>query len=220
MIDLLTLCGYEEHELKADLSRTQRGFRRLGITDGDIEQAKQRLNKYYDMELPGVRRAIGLCMKDVVNTVLAREDGKKIIYGIMASCLEILGTAVRLKSDEIFVTQITNSFPFVLGCVFGKLVPILEAAESEWLKTGEVRHCANVKICAGLLTLGLIPKPDLLVTSGQLCDIAPKTVDLLHELYNIPAYYFDTCQDAAFKEYPDLKRAGKLLAKSLREFVT
>ena len=95
-------------------------------------------------------------------------------------------------------------------------MPILEAAESEWLKTGEVRHCANVKICAGLLTLGLIPKPDLLVTSGQLCDIAPKTVDLLHELYNIPAYYFDTCQDAAFKEYPDLKRPGKLLAKSLR----
>ena len=217
MIDLLTLCGYEEHELKADLSRTQRGFRRLGITDVDIEQAKQRLNKYYDMELPGVRRAIGLCMKDVVNTVLAREDGKKIIYGIMASCLEILGTAVRLKSDKIYITQITNSFPFVLGCVFGKLVPILEAAESEWLKTGEVRHCANVKICAGLLSLGLIPKPDLLVTSGQLCDIAPKTVDLLHELYNIPAYYFDTCQDAAFKEYPDLKRPGKLLAKSLRE---
>jgi len=38
MIDLLTLCGYEEHELKADLSRTQRCFRRLGITDVDIEQ--------------------------------------------------------------------------------------------------------------------------------------------------------------------------------------
>jgi benzoyl-CoA reductase/2-hydroxyglutaryl-CoA dehydratase subunit BcrC/BadD/HgdB len=35
-------------------------------------------------------------------------------------------------------------------------------------------------------------------------------------LYDIPVCCFDTCQDAAFKEYPDLRRPGKLLAKSLR----
>ena len=217
MIDLLTLCGFEENELTAILHRAEVAFRRLGIGDEDVKEARKRLNKYYDMELPAVRRAIGLCIKDVIDTVLAREDGKKVVYGIMASCLEVIGTAVKLYSDAICVTQITNSFPFVLGCVFGKLVPVLEAAESEWLRAGWVRHCGNVKTCVGLLSLGLIPKPDLLVTSGQLCDTAPKTVDLLHDLYDIPVCYFDTCQDASFDEYPDLRRPGRLLAKSLRE---
>ena len=161
-------------------------------------------------------RAIGVIVKDVVNTVLAREDGKKLIYGIMAPGFETLGTAVSSKSEEIYVTQLTNNFPFVLGCVFGKLVPVLEAAESEWLKAGGVRHCGNLKTCVGLLSLGVIPKPDLIVTSGQLCDTAPKTIDLIHELYDIPTHCYDTCQDAAFREYPDLKRPTSLLAESLR----
>jgi hypothetical protein len=123
MIDLLKLCGCEEHEIKTDLPRIEKAFGRLGITQEDIERGKQRLKKYYDMELPSVRRAIGLCIKDVVDTVLAREDGKKLIYGIMAPGFETLGTAVSSKSEEIYVTQLTNNFPFALGCVFGKLVP-------------------------------------------------------------------------------------------------
>ena len=30
MIDLLTLCGFEEHELKADLPRAERGLQETG----------------------------------------------------------------------------------------------------------------------------------------------------------------------------------------------
>jgi len=217
MIDLLRLCGFEEYEFKTEIPRIEKAFGRLGITHEDIERGKQRLNKYYDMELSGVRRAIGLCVKEVVNTVLAREDGKtKIIYGLMAPGFEILGTAVRSKSDEIYITQITQCFQFVLGCVFGKIVPILEAAEGKWLKAGRVHHCGNLKTFVGLLSLGLIPKPDLLVTSGQLCDTAPKTIDLAQELYNIPTYSYDTCQDREFREYPDSSRVISLHAKSLR----
>jgi benzoyl-CoA reductase/2-hydroxyglutaryl-CoA dehydratase subunit BcrC/BadD/HgdB len=217
MRNLLTLCGFEQNEIDMILPRAEAAFSRLGIEKEDFDRAANRLRNYYDMELNGIKRAIGLCIRDVIDTILAREDGKKIIYGIMASCLEVLGTAVRLYSDDVHVSQITNSFPFVLGCVFGKLEPILEAAESKWLKAGGVRHCGNVKACSGLMSLGMLPKPDLLVTSGQLCDTAPKTVDLLHEFYDIPVCYFDTCQDTSFQEYPDLTRPGRLLARSLRE---
>jgi benzoyl-CoA reductase/2-hydroxyglutaryl-CoA dehydratase subunit BcrC/BadD/HgdB len=152
--------------------------------------------------------------------VLAREEGKrKILYGFMSPGFETLGSALVSKSKEIYAAMIATSFQVVLGCVFDKMGPILEAAEHQWLKPGKVSHCANVKALVGLLALGLIPRPDLLVTSGQLCDTAPKTIDLIQELYGIPTCCYDTCQDREFRDYPDAKRAMGLSAKSLRRLV-
>lgn len=217
MIELLKLCGFETDEIELELPRIEKAFNRLGITDEDIDRGKKRLNKYYDIELEGVRKAVGLCIRDLVNTVLARDDGKrKIVYSFMSPGFEILGSALVSKSEEIYVAGLAQIFHFVLGCIFNKMSPILEAAEYKWLKAGKVRHCANVKALVGLLDLDLVPKPDLIVTSGQLCDTAPKTIDLIQELYDIPTYSFDTSQDREFREYPDAKRAIDLLAKSIR----
>jgi benzoyl-CoA reductase/2-hydroxyglutaryl-CoA dehydratase subunit BcrC/BadD/HgdB len=220
MIELLKLCGFDDHEIESELPRVEAAFNRLGITAEDIERGKQRLNKYYDMELQGVRKAIGLCIKELVSTVLARDEGKrKILYGFMSAGFEILGSALVSRSKEVYVANLAPILQFVLGCIFDKMVPILEAAEYKWLKAGKVSHCANAKTLVGLLALDLIPKPDLLVTSGELCDTAPKTVDLIQELYNIPTYYYETCQDREFNNYPDAKRVIDLAAKSKRQLV-
>jgi benzoyl-CoA reductase/2-hydroxyglutaryl-CoA dehydratase subunit BcrC/BadD/HgdB len=65
--------------------------------------------------------------------------------------------------------------------------------------------------------LGLFPKPDLLVTAGFACEISPKALDLLHELYDIPVWYVDTCQDRESREYPEpSRRIAGLTAKSMR----
>jgi benzoyl-CoA reductase/2-hydroxyglutaryl-CoA dehydratase subunit BcrC/BadD/HgdB len=218
MIELLTLCGFEANELDSELPRIKRAFKHLGITSTDIERGKQRLCKYFDIELQGVQKAVGLCIKDVVNTVLAREEGKnKILYGFMSGGFEVIGSMLVTRANDIHAANIAATMQFVLGGIFDKIVPILEAAERQWLKAGKVCHCGNVKTMVGLLALDLIPKPDLLVTSGQLCDTAPKTLDMLHELYNVPVYYFDTCQDREFKEYPESKRIVELSAISMRQ---
>jgi benzoyl-CoA reductase/2-hydroxyglutaryl-CoA dehydratase subunit BcrC/BadD/HgdB len=107
----------------------------------------------------------------------------------------------------------------VIGCIFDKFVSILEAAENQWLKSGLVSHCAMVKTRLGLFALDLIPRPNLLITSGSLCDTSPKTNDLLHELYDIPTYYYDTVQDRELWEYPDSSRAIQLSAKGIRRMV-
>ena len=220
MIDLLTLCGFDESEIESQLPRIEKAFSRLGITAGDIEQGKQRLKKYYDIELQGIRQAIGLSIRDVVDTMLAREEGKKkVLYGFMAGGFEIIGSALVANSKDIHVAMLAPTFQFVLGCIFDKLVPLLETAEQKWLKAGKVCHCANIKTLVGLLILDLIPKPDLLVTSGQLCDTSPKTLDILNELYGIPTYYFDTCQDREFSDYPDSIRSINLCAESIRDLV-
>jgi len=219
MIELLKLCGFEANEIETELPRVERAFNRLGMTVEDIERAKQRLTKYYDIELKGVRKLLRLVVQEVVDILLAREEGKtKIFYGFMASGFTIFGSALRSRSKEICAAHLGQQFQFVVGSIFDKMVPILEAAEQLWLKAGKVSHCGNVKTLVGLLALDLIPRPDLIVTSGTLCDAAPKTIDLIHELYGIHTCSYDTCQDRDFREYPTAtKRIVDLAAKSMRK---
>ncbi|MFC1862711.1 2-hydroxyacyl-CoA dehydratase [Thermodesulfobacteriota bacterium] len=218
MIELLGMCGFEPDEAKSELPRMERAFKKVGITTEDIEQAKQRLNLYYDMELKGVRKIFRLCIHEMTNSILAREEGKsKVVFGFMSPGLEVLGSALMSKSRDVFFAHQSWAIMAILGCVFGKFVPILEAAETLWLKSGVVSHCANVKSLLGLITLDILPKPDLLLTTGFSCETAPKTIDLLHELYDIPVCCYDTCQDREFADYSvsSIRTVG-LAAKSLR----
>jgi benzoyl-CoA reductase/2-hydroxyglutaryl-CoA dehydratase subunit BcrC/BadD/HgdB len=218
MIELLTLCGFKAPEIESQLPRVEKTFNRLGITAGDIERGKQRLHKYYDVELEGVRKAFRLCVLELVNSVLAREEGKtKIINGFMSPGVTIIGSAIVSKSKEVFSVHHSWAFQLVLGGIFDKIVPVLEAAEKKWLKAGVVAHCCNVKTILGLIALDLIPRPDLMITSGFLCETAPKTLDLLHELYDMPICCSDTCRDREFGEYSAAtERTVDLASKSLR----
>jgi hypothetical protein len=217
MIELLKLCGYEANEIESDLHRVEKAFDKLGINDEDIERAKQRLNKYYAVELQGVRKMLRLCMRELVNFMLSKEEGKtKFIYGFMVTdYFNVLSYALNAKDKEVYTANQCALLQFILGSVFGKIVPVLEAAEQRWLKAGKVAHCGNVKTLVGLLTLDLIPKPDILVSSGVLCETAPKTLNILHELYDIPVCYYDSCQDREYREYVDAtKRMADLLVKT------
>ncbi len=221
MIDLLKLCGFQASDLESELPRIEKAFNKIGINTEDIERGKDRLTKYYDIKLQGIRKILKLNMQELVNSILAREDGKtRLVYGFMAPGFNIIGSALVSKSDEVYAQYLCWSFQSVVGGIFDKMVPILEAAEAKWLKGGVVAHCGNVKTVAGLLALDIIPKPDLMVTSGSLCDAAPKTMDLIHQFYNIPVVIHEACQDREFREYPEAsKRMIELSVKSLRRLV-
>jgi benzoyl-CoA reductase/2-hydroxyglutaryl-CoA dehydratase subunit BcrC/BadD/HgdB len=157
----------------------------------------------------------------VVDTVLAREDGKKkIIYGYMAPGFEIIASTMVTRSEDVYTANITGPFQFVMGCIFDKMVPILEAAEQKWLKAGKVMHCGNVKTLVGMIENDLVDKPDFIVTSGELCDTAPKTLNLFSDFWNIPTCSYDSCHDREFAEYPDSSRLIKLSARSIRNLVS
>lgn len=220
MLELLKLCGYEAKEMESEVPRVKKAFTKLGITDQDVSRAKQRLKTYYDIELKGIQKLFGLFVKEWVNLLLAKEEGKqKIIYGCMAPNFEVIGSALRSNSKEVFALVPNPAFMVVLGCIFDKFVPILEAAEQLWVKSGLVSHCAMVKTRVGLFALNWVPRPDLLITSGSLCETSPKANDLIGELYNIPTCYYDTVQDRELWEYPDSKRAVQLSVKGMRRMV-
>lgn len=208
MDELLKLCGFTPSDLETELPRAERAFGKLRINTGDIERAKQNLRTYYDIDLTGVRKALRLCLREVINATLAGEEGKKVIYWFMTGGFSwIVSSALESTSRQVYSARIDMLFPFVYGCIFGKMVPVLEAAEQEWLRAGTVAHCGNVKGISGLFILGLLPKPDLLVTSGSNCETAPKTLYMLHDLYDIPVHQFDTCQDREFGEPPDTRNS-------------
>lgn len=64
----------------------------MGLTAEDIERGKQRLNKYYTMELKGVRKAFGVYLRGLLDSVLAKNEGKtKLIYGrLINSGIELI----------------------------------------------------------------------------------------------------------------------------------
>jgi benzoyl-CoA reductase/2-hydroxyglutaryl-CoA dehydratase subunit BcrC/BadD/HgdB len=221
MIELLKLCGFEEQEIESELPRVEKAFQKLDITAEDIERAKQRLAKYYDIELKGVRKMFRLILLELVNALLAKEEGKeKIIYGFMATGVPTIFSALASKSQEVCAVYHSWALHIIVGCVFDKIVPLIEEAEKSWLKAGMVAHCANVKTLLGPIASGLFPRPDLLVTAGVLCETSSKTLDLLHEVYGIPVSYIDTCQDREFWEYADAtERASELSMKSMRRLM-
>lgn len=221
MIGLLEMCGFDRDEANSQLPRMQRTFDKLGITPADIEHSKRRLEKYYDMELEGIRKIFRLCMLETTNSVLAREEGKeKIVFGFMAPGLDVIGTAMMSESGNVIFAHQCWAIMAVLGFVFDKFLPVLEAAEKQWLKSGAVGHCANVKSLLGLFALDILPKPDLLLTAGFSCETAPKTIDLLHETNGIPVCCVDTCQDRAFADFSESsRRTVDLAAKSLKHAV-
>lgn len=221
MKELLKLCGFTEKELETELVRIDKVFNKLGINEQDIEIGKERLLKYYDMELQGLRKVFRLIVKELVNAILVKEDGReKVIYGFMCPGIDLIGSAFMSKSDKVFLVHHSWAFHIVIGCIFGKIVPVIEEAEKNWLKAGAVAHCANVKTIAGPLSMGLFPKPDLLVTSAYTCETSSKTLDILHELYDIPVWYIDHFKDRAITEYPEPSdRVAKITAESIKRFV-
>ncbi|MBN1366140.1 MAG: 2-hydroxyacyl-CoA dehydratase [Syntrophaceae bacterium] len=219
MIDLLKLCGFEANEIESELPRIKQTFDKLGIDPEDIKCARERLNKYYAMELMGIRKAFRLYIKAVADMVLAREDGKtKIIYGYMAPAVPAIASALMSKSKDIYIGRPFQIIRTVLGYMFDKMSPVFEAAEQRWLKSGKVAHCGNLKSVVGIITSDLVPKPDILLTTGHLCDIAPKIGEMLGEFYDIPVYYYDTCQDRSFRDYPKAGNVVNLSANNMRRF--
>lgn len=221
MLELLELCGFEAAEAKKELPRIEKAFNKLGITLEDIETGKRRLNKYYDVKLKGVRKIFRLCILELVGSVLAREDGKKkVIFGLMSPGFETIGSVLVSNFKDVFTSHLSWAYLVVAGCIFDKIKPVLEAAESRWLKAGMVSHCGNVKTFLGLFTLEMMPQPDMMVSAGFSCETAPKTLDLLGEFYNIPIYCIDTCQDRELIDYTgESKRTISLAMKSLKKLI-
>lgn len=199
--EFLRLCGFEPEEIKREERRTEKAFEILEISDADTDRAKAKIEKYFDIELPSMRRILGLWMKELVDMVLAKDEGKKVIY-VSYPPIPQMAAAMSLTSDRVYCASPDIVLSNTLNLLFDKINPVLETAEKNGLAPG-IAFCSYLQTRLGSIVKGIVPRPDLLIPSSYLCDLTPATDQLLHELYGIPVAYVDNLIDEKGDRWPD-----------------
>lgn len=212
--ELLKLCGFEPQEAEAEQTRINRAFDIWGITAGDVKRAEERITRYFDLKLTGMRKIRGIWIKEFVDMTLAKDEGKIVVYSSFPPIAQINGSMATM-SEKVYCSVPEPIILTVLGQYFGKLGSILEQAEKSWLPPGQA-HCPFLQArLAGILG-GMAPRPDLLIAMGITCDQAGKTDDLIGYLMGVPVVHVDSCNDEAGDHlpYPDPRRV-RYLAREL-----
>jgi hypothetical protein len=212
--ELLTLCGFEPEEIERERPRIERAFERFGINDEDVKRGESRIREYYAIELEGVRKLLGVWMKEMIDLALAGDEKRKIIYGEWPGAHTVLMLGAMHEVEDVhFATPVTHVFTIVLSGIFGKTGPILEEGEGLGLPAGS-GHCGLWQMHLAAILNGLIPKPDLILTSGYICDQAAEADQLMEDLYGFPVACVDGCLDWQWGELVGERQvkyvAGKL----------
>ncbi len=197
---LFNLCGFENEEIEDERPRIDASFKKLGIGPSDMQTAESRVRKYHDVSLEGVRKLLGAWLKELIDLVLAKEEGKKIVYyGFPA----ILGPGLMLSasSGDVFISAPDMVLDHTMGQIFDKLGPILEAGEANGLPSGH-GLCSLWQAKIGGIVKGMIPVPDLALASSYYCDMGSKADDLVTALYGVPIAYIDGVMDSKWGEFP------------------
>ena len=213
--ELLKLCGFEAEEIERERPRVDKAFDKLEISPEDVSHAEERIAKFFDIEMMGVRKTLGMWLKEAIDLALAKEEGKKVIYASFPPVTQIV-TAGVMATEQLHISAPELTLDIVMGQIFDKINPILEVAEEHGLPPG-LGNCSLMQCRLGAMVKGIIPLPDLTIVSGFACDQAPKTDELLHELYGVPVVYVDSNRDATWDEYPEPKmRRIEYLATEIR----
>jgi benzoyl-CoA reductase/2-hydroxyglutaryl-CoA dehydratase subunit BcrC/BadD/HgdB len=215
--DFLSLCGFDPEETKREEKRIDRAFSIFGIESEDIKHACERINAYFDVELYAIRKILGVWLGEFVDLVLAREEGKKIVYASMPPSSQFLA-AISSASDDIYCTVPEIVLGTVMGSIFGNTTPILEAGERSGLPPGNA-FCTFLQTRLGAITLGKIPIPDLAVPSCLYCDHSPKVDELLHEIYGVPVIYIDHVFEDKGEQWPHVvnSRRSQYMARNMKD---
>jgi len=198
--ELLKLCGFEEVEIEDERPRIEKTFERLAIGPADIPTAESWVRQNHDVTLKGVRRLLGAWLKELIDLVLAKDEGKKIVYfGFPA--IQGPGMVLSASSKDVIVCAPDMILCHTLGQIFNKVTPLIETAESHGLPPGHAL-CSLWQVKVGAMVKGMIPVPDLALASSYFCDMGSKADDLVAVQYGVPIAYIDGVMDSKWGEYP------------------
>lgn len=195
MRELLELCAYGPEEMDRELPRVARSFEKLGITSEDVEIGKGRIREFFEVELEGVKKILGVYLRELVCLGLAREEHEKVLYTALPNLSgDLLAAAMTKEGASVYVGIPDLVLMLVLQVFFNQNIKHYEAAERHALAVGGA-HCGCKQTQLGALLCNTIPKPDLHVGFAIYCDEAPKNDALYEELFGIPVSIVSRCQD-------------------------
>ena len=198
---LLKLCGFEDDQIARESTRIDKAFGRLGLGPADMVKAEEWVRQGHDVALTGVRKLLGVWLNELIDLVLARDEGKRVFYYGFPT-IPGPGMAIKLAANDIYCGCPDSILCHTLGQIFNKLTPVIVAGEEKGLPAGHAM-CGLQQIRAGALDMGIIPVPDMVGCSSYYCDMGSKADELLKERYGHPTVYVDGSMDSAWGEYPD-----------------
>ena len=201
--NLLKLCGWEEEQIAQEKPRLDEAFGILDLEPEGMERALERVTEGYDIDLLGVRKALGVWIGGLVDVVLSKQEGKKVVYYSYPPLGGLGGRISAIGKGEILCVCPEFILDIALGAIFDKIDPIMETGEENALPPGRAL-CAMNKIRIGAISKGIIPVPDLLLASSFYCDQGGQTDEWLREVYGIPWVVMDNIMDSAWDEFPNL----------------
>lgn len=199
---LLKLCGFEDDEIEKERPRVERVLQKIGLSPEDMKRAEKRVTEQHDVTLLGARKLLRAWLMELFDLILAREEGKKVVYYGYPS-IQGPGMAIKAASKgDLYIGCPDVILCHTIGQIFNKLAPVLEAAERRGLPPGH-GLCSLQQVRNGGLALGIIPVPDLVTGSSYYCDMGSKADELLQEIYGHRAIYIDGSMDSRWGEYPN-----------------
>lgn len=204
--ELLRTLGFSEEEIKAERDRVDAALTKCKIlTDEDLEKAQANLNRY--LTTRAAYKAYGLALKRFTDMMLAKDEGKKLVYLIHEEFPQIIMTFYTVMEKGQFVIEIPETLCWVLfsQACFDKLPLILEYGEKYGMEI-TAAHCPIDKIAFGAVGAGIIPKPDFITSGGVFCDQGPKQCEVMGETFGIPYFVItDSARDEPWGLYPDIE---------------
>ena len=198
--ELLKLCGFEDEEINEQKQRIDKAFQKLELVSETMDEAADWVRQNHDVQLLGVRKLLRIWINELIDLVLAKDEGKKVVYFGFPT---IAGpaSAIAASSNEIHCVCPDAVLCHTMGQIFNKLTPILEAGEQNGLPAGHAL-CSLQQTRVGGMAMGILPVPDLVLTSSYYCDMGSKADELLHEIYGHSAIYIDGSMDSRWGEFP------------------
>lgn len=215
--DFLNLCGFDKNDIEREKENIEKAFSLLNITSYDVERSIPFVKRMFDVELLGIRKCLGVALKELVNMVLARERYKKIIYVTQPIFSPPWEAAMEAGGGEVLAVTPEFLLCMTMGGMLDKYEFILEAAEEKGLRAGGA-HCGSHQFRLGGIAKGIIPIPDLIVSLGSYyCDQSGELDNLFNNVYGIPVAYIDGSMDTIQDDYPAVSpRRVQYAAQSMR----
>ncbi|MFC1972279.1 2-hydroxyacyl-CoA dehydratase [Chloroflexota bacterium] len=216
MQELLRLCSYTPDEIESESARIARAFKRWDISNDDIAKAETRIRRYFDTELIGVRKFLGIWLREFVDMTLAKDEGKAVIY-LSFPPLGPLASGLADMADDVYCGIPETIILAVMGQMFGKLESVLKEAEKFWLPPGQA-NCELLAARLGAMLSGRIPEPTLLLPNGVVCDQVGKVDEIVTELYGVPVAHVDSgfSTESTYPPHSEERRV-KYLATELQQ---
>jgi hypothetical protein len=217
--ELFRMCGFEANEIEKEKPRIEKALAKLELGPRDIESALDTIPKNFDISLKGVRSVLRIWLEELLNLMLAKEEGKKLIYGTAPGFPCELLEAIRVAAPErVYCANPELLLGTVLDALFGKHDELVEVGERSGLAPG-FAHCSVGEAKVGGVVKKFIPPPDLAICMGIFCDQTPETEEMISEVYGFPEpVYVDNCLDLNWDEWDKIPlRKIKYLAGQMRK---